>query len=293
MKKSLIALLFSVLCAIGRADGPPLLPDEVPPPLPVDQADAELPPPLPGKEATSDQPTPLPPSGESVMEEESAIQAPPVTATPEALLDTALNHCGQSFGWAANWPFVDLGAGCTVQHPVNWPARWAQFQNGSVLWVDGPEAGYFHIQMLVPGNYTTAESQVPLAAQVARTRFPDLRVTNVKEASLPQGITGRMLYAYFRFDYNGKAAVGALELPFFGCSPWSSPCFQLVHGIWSTVDRLDANACTLKAIYSTFHCPHGGSGSCDDDDCNRKCRGRGYREGMCEDDVCSCVGESY
>ncbi len=293
MKKPLIALLFSAFCAIAGADGPPPLPGEAPPPLPAVQAGAELPPPLPGKAAISDQPPPLPPAGEPVVEEAGAFQAPPVTATPEELVDAALKRCGQSFGWAANWPFVDLGAGCIVQHPVNWPARWAQFQNGSVLWIDGPEAGYFDIQMLVPGTYTTAESQVPLAAQALSARFPDLEVTNVQEAPLPPGINGRVLNAYFQFDFNGKPAVGALQLPFLGCSPWMAPCTLTAQGIWSTLDSLTANACTLKAIASTFHCPHGGSGSCDDDDCNNKCRAKGYQEGMCRNDVCSCAGESY
>ena len=299
MKKSLLCLLL-VIGACAWAQEPPPLPSEGPPPLPGEpQATSALPPPLPQAETQApqaEQPPPLPVVPEPGPGEESAQTAPSGIA-PETVLDAALKRCGESFGWTIDWPFVALGAGCSVQYPAGWVPHWATGQGGSVfssvLWIDGPEAAYFDIQMLVPGTYTTAESQVPLAAQALRSRFPDLKVTNVQEAPLPPGINGRVLNVYFRFDDNGKPAVGALQLPFLGCSPWMAPCTLTAQGVWSTLDSLSANACTLKAIASTFHCPHGGADGCDDQICNNRCRAKGFREGSCQDDVCSCSGESY
>ncbi len=289
MKKPLIALLFSAFYAIAGADGPPPLPGEAPPPLPAVQAGAELPPPLPGKEATGDQPPPLPPAEEPVPEDESATPVPTWAGTPTERLEAALDRCPEKPVWAMNWPFLALSAGCSIQYPPTWTPH----REGWVLWIDGPDSGYAMVEMLVPGNYTTAESHLQLAAQALRNRFPSLRLSGSRDAVLPPGMVGRMIEASFQFELDGRQAVGGLQLPFFGCSPWMSPCTLTAFAVWSTLESLERNACTLKAVASSLHCPHGGADGCDDEECNTRCRAKGYQEGVCVDDVCSCAGEAY
>jgi len=187
---------------------------------------------------------------------------------------------------------MGVGAGCTL----NYPPGWTPIRDNAALWIDGPGAGYFLIQLLVPGSYTTAESQLQLAVQLLRGRFPDLVVTSSRDAPLPAEISamgGRVLVANFHFSLNGQQAGGRLQLPFVGCSPWTSPCTVVVYGIWSSRSSLQEHACTLKAIASTFHCPRRATGdSCDDESCKTKCQSMGYREGGCLEDRCSCIGKS-
>ena len=186
-----------------------------------------------------------------------------------------------------NWGFSPVSdRGCTIRVPPGWSVS-----NGPGVFkaiADPAEAtGYMWLVGNLPGIQWTAASISAYVIAEIRKGTPDVRVFDTAEQAMPYGL-GVVRTNLVRFTRAGQDEVGNVRVTFMPCSPLLGTCSLLATMMWQPVSQVGPATCTLAQMDATVQCPRPGGTSCSETDCEVVCKARGFTDGDCVNDACTC-----